>query len=230
MARLLSYAFVFGAAALVASCAAGDDSNTQTTSLELSAPGVKLVFNEQGQAGLPKGYRHWVHTYTAWEAISESFLSEKVTKTPELHSVYVEPNAYRTFMKTGKWPEGSLIVKEFSTTNTDPKDCSGPPAYTCKLGTSTIIFAQEHTGIAVMLKDNKRYPKEPGGWAYFSFGHQAPPYQKLSAAHDRGRCAQCHIGNVGPKDDYVWSSKRNQPGFRRICDNVKLNLEAALAE
>lgn len=230
MARLMSCAFLMAAVALVASCAPGDGNEKQSASPGLTAPEVKLVFNEQGEAALPKGYRNWVHTYTSWEAITTTILDGTVTKTPELHSVYVEPNTYRIFMRTRKWPEGSLMVKEFSTTNTDPKDCSGPPAYTCKFGTATIIFPQERTGIGVMLKDSKRYPNEPGGWAYFSFGHQAPPYQALSPARGRAQCAQCHIDNVGPEHDFVWSVKLNQPGFRRNGDNVRLNLEAALAE
>ena len=230
MARLISCAFLMAATALVASCAPANDANKHSAISGPPAPAVKLVFNEQGQAALPKGYRGWVHTYTSWETISESFLSEKLTKTPEMHSVYVEPNTYRIFMQTGKWPEGSLMVKEFSSTNTDPKDCSGPPVYTCKVAGSTVIFAKERTGVAVMLKDTKRYPNEPGGWAYFSFGHQAPPYQAFSPPHDRARCAQCHIDNVGPEHDYVWSVKLNQPGFRRDGDNVRLNLEAALAQ
>lgn len=230
MARFISCAILLAACALLAGYAAADGDKKQSASPGLPTPGGSLVFNEQGLAAFPKGYRHWVHTYTAWETIATSFLDGKVTKTPELHSVYVEPNTYRIFMKTGKWPEGALMIKEFSTTNTDPKQCSGPPAYTCKLGADTIIFPQEHTGIAVMLKDNKRYANEPGGWAYFSFGHQAPPYEKLSPARDRAQCAQCHIDNVGPKNDYVWSAKLNQPGFRRDGDNVMLNLEAGLAE
>jgi|GEM_PF-2647150 len=230
MARLTSYAFLIAATALVAGCTSTNGEEKKSVSSELPAPAVKLAFNDQGQAALPKGYRHWVHTYTAWETNSVSFLDEKLTKTPELHSVYVEPNTYRIFMKTGKWPEGSLIVKEFSTTNTDPKVCSGPPAFTCKLGTSTIIFPQNHTGLTMMLKDSKRFPKEPGGWTYYGFGHQAPPYQAFSPARSHAQCAQCHIDNVGPKDDYVWSVKLNQPGFRRDGDNVKLSLEAALGE
>lgn len=230
MSRLMSCAFLIATTALVASCAPADGDKKQSASPELPAPGVTLIFDGQGQAALPKGYRHWVHTYTAWETIATSFLDGKVTKTPELHSVYVEPNTYRIFMMTGKWPEGSLMVKEFSTTNTDPKDCSGPPAYTCKLGDSTIIFPHERTGIAVMLKDNERYPEEAGGWAYFNFGHQAPPYRRLSPARSRAECAQCHIDNVGPEHDFVWSAKLNQPGFRRNGDNIRLNLEAALAE
>ena len=42
--------------------------------------------------------------------------------------------------------------------------------------------------------------------------------------------AQCHIDNLGPKDDYVWSVKLNQPGFRRDGDNAQFNLEAGLAK
>ncbi|WP_206362044.1 cytochrome P460 family protein [Sphingomonas montana] len=218
------------ATALIAGCTSAAGDETRSAAPGLPAPGVQLIFNEQGQAALPKGYRNWVHAYTSWEAITTTILDGTVTKTPELHSVYVEPNSYRVFMRTGKWPEGSLMVKEFSTTNTDPKDCSGPPAFTCKLGASTVIFPRERTGIGVMLKDNARYPGEPGGWAYFSFGHQAPPYQKVSPARGRAQCAQCHIDNVGPKQDYVWSVKLNQPGFRRDGDNARRNLEAALAE
>ncbi len=230
MARLIACIFVMAATAMMASCGVADSEEKPSVSAGLPGPGVKLAFNDLGQAALPKGYRHWVHTYTSWEAITTTILDGTVTKTPELHSVYVEPNTYRIFMKTGKWPEGALMVKEFSTTNTDPEACAGPPSYTCKLGTSTVIFPQERTGIGMMLKDSARYPKEPGGWAYFSFGHQAPPYQTVSSARGHAQCAQCHIDNVGLKDDYVWSVKLNQPGFRRSGDNVKLNLEAALAE
>jgi hypothetical protein len=133
-------------------------------------------------------------------------------------------------MKTGRWPEGTLMVKEFSITSIDSKNCDGPPAYLCKLGSSTIIFPHGHTGIGVMLKDSKRYPGEPGGWVYFSYGHQAPPYERFSRMRDRAQCAQCHIDHVGPEDDYVWSVKLNQPGFRREGDNAKHNLEAAFPD
>ncbi|WP_426124400.1 cytochrome P460 family protein [Pararhizobium sp. PWRC1-1] len=92
-----------------------------------SAVTAKLAFTESGQAELPRGYRSWVHAYVAWEPITTSLLDEKLTPTPEFHNVNVEPYAYRTYMETGKWPEGSLIVKEFSFTSVDAKNCDGPP-------------------------------------------------------------------------------------------------------
>jgi len=229
MARLEIHGLMLAAAAAVASCTPAVSGEQRSTDTGLPAP-TKLVFNEQGQAALPKGYRSWVHAYTAWEGITTTILDGTVTKTPEFHSVYVEPNTYRTFMRTGKWPEGSLMVKEFSTTSIDPENCGTPPAHVCKFSTSNVIFPHGQTGIGLMLKDSKRYPKEPGGWVYFSFGHKAPPYEPFSPVRPRAQCAQCHIDHVGPKNDYVWSVQLNQPGFRRAGDEARLNLEAALAE
>ena len=194
----------------------------------LPLPALKMSFNDKGEAAVPKGYRSWVHAYTAWEPMTLSLLDEKMTKTPEFHSVYVEPNAYRTFMKTGTWPEGTMIVKEFSFTSTDPKNCDGPPAYVCNAWFGKVIFQHGYTGVAVMLKDTKRYPDQAGGWGFFSFGHQEPPYQSFSAPHPVARCAQCHIDKAGEKQDYVFSV--NQPGLSREGDDARHNLEAALGE
>ncbi|MFU3539685.1 cytochrome P460 family protein [Pseudomonas aeruginosa] len=199
----------------------------QSYSKNLPSSSVKLIFNEKDEAILPKGYRSWVHTYSAWESITITPLDNTLTKTPEFHNVYVEPNAYRTFLKTGAWPEGTLIAKEFSMTSINTKNCDGPPAYVCNIGGSKVIFSHGAIGLSLMLKDSKRYPNEPGGWAYFSFGHQTPPYEKTSPARERSQCAQCHIDHVGPQYDYIWSFKLNQPGFQRHGDTAKLNLEAA---
>ena len=221
-------ASVLGLGLLVAACSSEPGPAAASGVNELPLPAAKLVFNERGEAAVPRGYRSWVHVYTAWEPITTSLLDEKTTTTPEFHNVYVEPNSYRIFMKTGKWPEGTLMVKEFAFTDVDPKNCDGPPAFICNQWFGKAILEKGRTGIAVMSKDPKRYPAEAGGWAYFSYGHQRPPYQQASAPHPRARCAQCHIDRVGPAHDYVFSA--NQPGFSRAGDDAKHNLEAAFPD
>ena len=134
-----------------------------SSNAEVTPPAVQLVFNERGEAALPRGYRSWVHAFTAWEPITKTLLDGTVTPTPEFHNLYVEPNTYRTFIETGTWPEGSLMVKEFSFTSTDKENCYGPPAYVCKTWFGNVIFQHGYTDIGVMLKDSKRYPNEPGG-------------------------------------------------------------------
>jgi hypothetical protein len=213
-----------GAAALLAGCAASESGQRP----QAAHPAVQLVFNEQGEAALPKGYRSWVHVFTAWEPITTSILDEQTTGTPEFHNLYVEPTAYRAFMETGRWPEGTLMVKEFSFTSTDKDNCDGPPAYICGVWFGKGIFQHGFTGVGVMLKDSKRYPNEAGGWAYFSYGHRQPPYAAYSLLMPRRRCAQCHIDHAGADQDYVFSI--NQPGLSREGDDIANNLAASLPD
>lgn len=227
MRRTAIIAGILGLGVLAASWTTGG-SQTPGAEVKIAPPSAKLVFNEKGDAALPRGYRSWVHVYTAWEPITESFLDEKQSLTPEVHNVYIDPNAYRNYMLTGKWPEGTLIVKEFSSTRTDQPKCDGPPAYICDEWFGKVIPQHGYTGVAVMLKDSKRYPKEAGGWAFFSYGHQAPPYKAFSPAHETARCAQCHIDRAGPAQDYVFSE--SQPGFSRKGDDAANNLAAAFLE
>lgn len=189
---------------------------------------AKLAFNAKGEAQLPRGYRSWVHTFSGWEPITTTILDGTVTKTPEFKNLYVEPFAYRTFMESGKWPEGTLMVKEFTATSIDNNKCEGPPAYICEVWYGKAIFQTGAVGIGVMLKDSKRFPNEPGGWAYFSFGHQPPPYQRVSALRDRAQCAQCHIEHAGAKQDFVFSI--SQPGLSRTGSDKQNNLAAAFAD
>ena len=191
-------------------------------------PRATLKFDAKDQAELPRGYRSWVHVFTGWEPITTTILDGTVTKTPEFKNLYVEPFAYRTYMETGKWPEGTLMVKEFSATSVDKKNCEGPPAFICQVWYGKAIFQTNAIGIGVMLKDTKRFPGEAGGWAYFSFGHQPPPYQKVSALRPRSQCAQCHIERAGAKQDFVFSI--NQPALSREGNDKINNLKAAFAE
>jgi hypothetical protein len=215
-----------GIGLLLAGCIPDGEASSDGT--KAAHPAAQLVFNDKGEAALPKGYRSWVHAYTAWEPITTTILDGTVTKTPEFHNVYVEPNTYRIFMETGNWPEGSLMVKEFSFTSTDEKNCDGPPAYVCNAWFGKVIFQHGYIGVAVMLKDSKRYPDEPGGWAYFSYGHQPPPHAPFSPVRERAQCAQCHIDHAGPDQDYVFSV--NQPGLSREGADAVNNLAAAFSD
>lgn len=127
MKRILTLSGLAGLAVLLAGTLIGGMHSAVGASSMPTAPTVQLAFTESDQAELPRGYRSWVHAYVAWEPIATSLLDLKPTATPEFHNVYVEPYAYRTYMETGKWPEGSLIVKEFSFTSVDEKIATALP-------------------------------------------------------------------------------------------------------
>src|SRR5215468_11184 len=75
---------------------------------------VRAAFNADGSVNLPTGYRSWTHVGTRIKAIGINILDGLPTKGPELLNAYVEPSAMAAFERTGKWPEGAQIVKEFS--------------------------------------------------------------------------------------------------------------------
>lgn len=94
MSRAAIITSIVGLGLLAASWTIGG-SQAPGSSVKIATPSAKLVFDENGEAALPRGYRSWVHAYTAWRPITESLLDEKQARTPEFHNVYVEPNASR---------------------------------------------------------------------------------------------------------------------------------------
>jgi len=58
------------------------------------------------------------------------------------------------------------------------------------------------------VKDSKRYPEEPGGWAYFTFSHGAPPYPRTATRQATESCNGCHEAGTkaGDATDFVFSS------------------------
>src|SRR3974377_2282337 len=107
-----------------------------------------------------------------------------------MHNVYINPSAYREYKKTGKYPDGTVLVKEL--TSVGAKKAPSGNGY----------FEGEFTGLEHAVKDSKRFPAEAKGWGYFSFGHKYP-LAKEGALNKYASCAQCHVANA--KDDMVFT-------------------------
>jgi len=62
----------------------------------------------------------------------------------------------------------------------------------------------EYIGLEATVKSKKRFPSEPGNWAYFSFS--APDHKSLAMSvklQATASCNACHLGNAG--DDFVFT-------------------------
>lgn len=64
MVRVVPYGLIMAAVALAGTFALAGTIEKQFNDAGLPLPAVKLAFNENGEAALPKGYRSWVHAYT----------------------------------------------------------------------------------------------------------------------------------------------------------------------
>lgn len=146
------------------------------------------VFNSQGELLLPEGFREWVFIGAP---LTPHGLNEGKAGFPEFHHVYINPDAFAVYKKTGVFPDGTVIAKELVLLQAgDFPDGS-------KLAPSGRgFFAGEFQGMDVMVKDSHRF-KSANGWGFFNFGHHAPPYQDASAAAPAENCSGCHVANAG---------------------------------
>ena len=85
-----------------------------------------------------------------------------------MHVVYTQPDSVAAFRKTGKFPDGAILIKELFSTNTEA------------MTTGTVSRANQTTGWFVMVKDstNKRFPGnklwgDGWGWAFFDGKNRA---------------------------------------------------------
>jgi len=146
------------------------------------------TFNPQGELVLPENFREWVFIGAP---LTPHGLNDGKAGFPEYHHVYVNPDAFAVYQRTGEFPDGTVIAKELVLLQKgDFKDGS-------KIAPSGRgYFAGEFQGMDVMVKDSKRF-KDTNAWGFFNFGHHAPPYVKAATAAPAENCASCHSANAG---------------------------------
>ena len=163
------------------------------------------VFNADGTVQVPTGFRKWV--FVGAPLTPEGLNDGKYncnqpggctrSNFPEYHHVYIEQKNVDAYLKTGEFPEGTVIVKELTRVlnPTFPDSSRKEPS-------GRGYFNGQYNGIDMTVKDSKRFAKT-NGWGFFTFGHHPLPYEKTSADRPVTECAGCHIANVA-KTDMTW--------------------------
>jgi hypothetical protein len=160
-----------------------------------------VEFTADGKLKQPVGYRKWVYI---GEVVTPNDLNGGEATFPEFHSVYMDPESFAHYEKTGKFRDGTVIVKELSSVGS--KEATSGKGY----------FQGEFTGLETSIKDSKRFKDEPGQTAYFSFGHKYP-LKAEAPKNPASTCNQCHQDNA--KTDWVFS--QYYPVLRAAAPHVK---------
>ncbi len=125
----------------------------------------------------PEGYREWVFIGATLGMSYSEGASEAAPGPQEFHNLYITPAAYREYKKSGKFPEGTMLVME--------KLSAGSRVSPNQRGN----FEDKALGIEVALKDSSQYDES---WAYFNFirrdGSAAPSVK----AFNKESCWACH--------------------------------------
>ena len=139
-----------------------------------------------GSISPPKYFRNtWAHLGT-WVVTSRAPMpgAESAHTTPGagLHDVYAQPESVKAYQKTGRWPDGTVIVKEVRAISWDD------------LPTGHVMYAGDRAECFVMVKDAKGRFKgnlhwgDGWGWALF---RSADPKKNVSTGY-KTDCMGCH--------------------------------------
>jgi cytochrome c len=121
---------------------------------------------------------------------------------PGQHDVYTQPETLVAYRKTGKFPDGAVIVKEVRKIES------------AHMTTGPVTWAGDEVLWFVMIKDAKgRFPEnanwgEGWGWALFNVGAT----EKSASSSFRASCLGCHI----PARETDWIYVQGYPALRAV--------------
>ena len=150
-------------------------------------------YSAAGDLILPKNFHDWVYVGSP---LTPNALNGGSANFPEFHNVYIEPGSYDVYVKTGKFPEGTIFFKELQLTlkGENPDGSRTEPS-------GRGFFPGPFNGADVSVKDTKRYASS-GGWGYYNFNHHEPK-AATAKVREKSECAFCHIASA--KKDEIWT-------------------------
>ncbi|MBK1834986.1 cytochrome P460 family protein [Roseibacillus ishigakijimensis] len=166
----------------------GDDAKEEATENET---GSRNFFTIDGEGNLerPKAFREWVFMGTP---LTPNDMNNGKATFPEFHNVYIDPVSFKEYKETGKFRDGTIIVKEMVSVGS--KAAASGAGY----------FMGEFVGLEATIKSSEHFPDEPGNWAYFSFTDLvAKELKELAKPFPAAACNACH--DAVAQDDFVFT-------------------------
>ena len=139
--------------------------------------GDKLVY--------PADYRQWIYLTTGFD-MSYTFSLAKMGHHM-MDNVFVNPQAWAAFQKTGTWPDKTIIVIE-------PRGVMDKGS----INKEGHYQSQDVMGLEVHVKDEARFPG--GKWAFFTFDDPARPSTMIPTDTD---CYTCHAKHGAVDNTFV---------------------------
>ena len=175
--KILTAALIAGAAAIA---------STQAPDTSKSASSTDPTFTQDGSLNLPEDYRSWIWLSSG---LGMSYnANAKPNDAPQFTNVFVKPEAYRSFMTSGAWPDKTMFLLEErqSGSNTGPNRAGH--------------FQTDLAGMVALVKDEKRYPEK---WKFFAFDAKDGLAVGPGAAVKTNGCFQCHEKNGAVDHTFV---------------------------
>jgi len=135
------------------------------------------------QLSLPADFREWVFL-SAGLGMTYGPNAPAPGAPQNFTNVYVNPTAYRAFLKSGTWPDRTMFILEI-------RDSVSEGSIN-RAGR----FQSGLRAVEVNLKDARL----PGGWAFYDFGRDTKPVAPIAQS---ASCYTCHTENTAVEKTFV---------------------------
>jgi tetratricopeptide (TPR) repeat protein len=138
-------------------------------------------YTADGQLLRPANYREWVYVSTG---LGMSYSAGGPGNSPAFTTVFVNPESYKSFMQTGKWPDKTVFALE---------------VYSSASHGSINKAGRYQDSLLALEAEVKDESKGENTWSYYGFGTDAP----TAKAFPKSECWQCHEKNAAVEHSFA---------------------------
>jgi hypothetical protein len=155
----------------------------------LCAAADHAQFTDAGELIRPQNYREWVFLSSGL-GMTYGPNAPAAAARLRFDNVFVNPSSYREFLRTGKWPDGTVLILEVRESESQGSINRGGH------------YQASLAAVEANVKDSRRFPN--GGWAFFDLSPRGRPLPAAAKAIPPGnRCEQCHSANGAVDNTFV---------------------------
>ncbi len=129
------------------------------------------TYTDDGKLVLPNQYREWIFLSSG---LDMSYAPNGMAGHSTFDNVFVNPEAYKAFGETGRWPDKTMLVLEIRGAATN-----------ASINKAGHFQSSEVMGREVHVKDEARFP---GKWAFFGFDDN----DTAKMVPKEAACYSCH--------------------------------------
>lgn len=136
------------------------------------------VLTADGRLQRPANYREWIFLTSSYNLTYGPAAARQDAGMPPFNNVFVNPSSYRSFMKTGQWPDRTIFILEIRR------------ASNAGLLNRERRFQTEITELEATVKDARL----PDGWGWFFLGRGTALLDTAAPLSNTGErsCFSCH--------------------------------------
>lgn len=141
-----------------------------------------IAYTKDGDLVPPLQYREWVYLTSG---LDMSYTGKANPDMSMFDNVFVNPEAYRSFVATGTWPDKTVMVLE-----TRGAESKGSINKAGHFQSGAVM------GMEVHVKDETRFP---GKWAFFDVANES----KATLIPQAAPCYKCHADHAAVDTTFV---------------------------